>query len=121
MTSNGSDRADCPGTGWCVDAPAAAQLLNLARTAAPEKRDDAVDWAFAAMPDHKHPRLLKIRQLLDARDCQAADALLTQGLLQRPTDPSLSLLRAESLLIQGKARAANREIRLVLRRRSSRT
>ena len=98
-----------------VDRPSAVLLLRAARGAGAP--DDAIEWAFSAMPDRPAARRLRIEQLLAQKNYEAADALIAQGLRRRPTDPSLSLLRARSLFAQGKLDLADRELRLVLARR----
>ena len=100
-----------------VDRQSAVRLLRSARrVGAP---DEAIEWAFSAMPDHPAPRRLRIEQLLAQNNYEAADALIAQGIRRRPTDGSLSLLRARSLFAQGKLLSADRELRLVLARRPS--
>jgi tetratricopeptide (TPR) repeat protein len=84
---------------------------------APNDPDDAVEWAFSTMPDSLGARRLKIQMLLRQGNVEAADALVAQGLLQRPTNASLSYLRARSLFAQGKLEPAGRELRLVLAKR----
>ena len=99
-----------------VERSQAARLLQAAHAAGPDQ-DDAVDWAFTAMPDRRAARRLKIRQLLRHGDYEAANTLIAQGLLIRPTDAGLSLLRATSLFQQGRYGEAARELNLVLARR----
>jgi tetratricopeptide (TPR) repeat protein len=99
-----------------VDPVEAARLLRAARVAAPSGGED-VEWAFSAMPDRPCAQRLKIEQLLRHGDIEWADALIAQGLLQRPTDAGLTLLRARSLFAQGKLDRAQRELRLVLAKR----
>ena len=98
-----------------VDRESAVRLLRAARGAGAP--DDAIEWAFSAMPDRPAARRLRIEQLLAHKNYEAADALIAQGLRRRPTDASLSLLRARSLFAQGTLLAADRELRLVLARR----
>ncbi len=105
------------GSGGSIGRLEAAHLLRASRSASPEQIDEAVDWAFAALPDRKHARLIAIRRMLHHGDTAMADAQISQGLLQKPTDPSLTLLHAQSLFMQGQPRRAEREIRLVLKQR----
>jgi tetratricopeptide (TPR) repeat protein len=93
-----------------LDRATAARLLRDARRGV----DETVDWAFSMMPDSPGARRLKIKQLLHHGDTESADALIAHGLLQRPTNASLCLLRARSLFAQQKLNAANHELRLVL-------
>ncbi len=106
-----------------IDPVEAARLLREARAAhgtnGGHDAGDAVDWAFASLPDRRHPRRLKVEALLRERDVEAADAMIAQGLLLRPDDPGLMFLRARSLLIQHDLLAAEREIARVLDRRPS--
>ncbi|MHC4785394.1 MAG: tetratricopeptide repeat protein [Planctomycetota bacterium] len=103
----------------------AARLLRDARRLGPEGRqnlagadaDEAVEWAYSTMPDSLGARRLKIQMLLRQGNLEAADTLIAQGLLQRPTNASLSYLRARSLFAQGKLAPARRELRLVLAKR----
>lgn len=95
---------------------AAARLLRAARSPHGDA-EDAVEWAFALIPDSPAARRLKIELLLAHGDLDAADALIAQGLLRRPTDPALCHQRARSLLARGDLRQANAELRLVLARR----
>ena len=87
-----------------------------ARAAGPDEPED-VEWTFAAMPDSPSAQRLKIELLLRHGDTESADALIARGLLQRPTDAGLTLLRARSLFAQGKLDRARRELRLVLAKR----
>lgn len=98
-----------------VDRPTAAVLLRAARRA--DAADDAIEWAFTVMADRNPVRRLRIKQLLAHEDFEAADTLIAQGLRRRPTDASLSLLRARSLYAQDRLEPAGRELRLVLARR----
>jgi len=111
-----------------LDRQAAARLLRDARPLGPEGRqnlagtdarnaDEAVEWAFTTIPDSLGARRLKIQMLLRQGNLEAADTLIAQGLLQRPTNASLSYLRARSLFAQGKLAPASRELRLVLAKR----
>jgi len=100
-----------------IDRMEAARVLRAARRAAAEKADEAIDWSFACMPDRRGPCRLKIQRLLDQGNTEAADALIGQGLLQRPNDPSLGLLRARSLATQGLLTHADRGLRQVLSQR----
>lgn len=100
----------------------AAQLLKLARTqGGGDVVNEAIDWAFAAMPDRAIVQRLKIRSLMRTGQFEAADALLAQALLIYPLDPVLSVLRAERLLSRGRPDSATREIELVLARHPHRT
>lgn len=100
--------------GEAADRLEAARLLRAARTAAGTGRHTAAEQALALHPDGRHARRLLIDALLDTGDTAAADHLIAEGLLQRPTDAALSRLRARSLLAQGDHRGAEREIRLAL-------
>ena len=99
-----------------VDRLTAAVLLRAARRA--DAADDTIEWASTIMPDRNPVRRLRIQQLLAHGNFEAADALIAQGLRRRPTDASLSLLRARSLFAQDRFDSAGRELRLVLTRRS---
>jgi len=114
MTRPSPHRDARPAQAPTIDRAEAAGLLRAARTAGPEQVDEAVGWAFAALPDHKHARILAIERHLAQGDTEMADVLLTRGLLLRPTDASLTRLRARSLLMQGDAAEAGKEIRLAL-------
>ena len=92
----------------------AADLLRAARAVPVGDDAEAIDWAFLAMPDSIPARRLKIEHLLRQGDNDLADALLAQGLLQHPTNPSLTLLRARRLYAQGQVRHAEGELRIVL-------
>jgi tetratricopeptide (TPR) repeat protein len=98
-----------------IDRPAAAVLLHAAHIT--DASDESIEWAFTAMPDRRAAQRLRIGQLLAHGDYEAADALIGSGLRKRPTDASLSLLRARSLFAQDKFDAAAREMRLVLAQR----
>jgi tetratricopeptide (TPR) repeat protein len=103
-----------------IDREAAARLLRDAHRVLgddSDDADDAVEWAFSALPDSLGARRLKIEMLLRQGNLEAADTLIAQGLLQRPTNASLSCLRARSLFAQEKLALAGRELRLVLSRR----
>ena len=101
-----------------IDRAAAAVLLRAAHvTHGTDASDEAIEWAFTVMPDRRAAQRLRIGQLLTHGNYEAADALLGRGLRRRPTDASLSLLRARSLFAQDKFDAAAREIRLVLAQR----
>jgi tetratricopeptide (TPR) repeat protein len=104
--------------GQAIDRQEAAALLRAARAGAIEPLDDSTEWALTALPGCRHARRLAIQRLLQAGDTEAADALITQGLLIRPTDPLLTRLRAESLFMQGETRLAEKEIGLALDRRA---
>jgi len=97
-----------------LDREAAARLLRDARS---NDAGDAVEWAYLTVPECLGARRLKIRMLLRQGNHEAADALIAQGLLQLPTNASLSYLRARSLFAQGKLEPAGRELRLVLAKR----
>ncbi|MCZ6542197.1 MAG: hypothetical protein O6768_00875, partial [Planctomycetota bacterium] len=99
-----------------VDRVMAARLLRTARSAAPDD-DDSVEWALSAMPDSLCTRKLKIELLLRRGDIESASALITQGLLLRPTDAALGLLRARSFYAQGQFDRAGRELGLVIAKR----
>jgi len=92
----------------------AAQLLKLARHGSGDVVSEAVDWAYAAMPDRVIVQRLKVRSLLRTGQFESADALLAQALLIYPTDHVLSTMRAERLLHKGRLESAAREIELVL-------
>ncbi|MDY7109984.1 MAG: hypothetical protein SYC29_15235, partial [Planctomycetota bacterium] len=100
-----------------VDHGQAAELLRAARAAGLDTRNDSVEWALSMLPWNRHVRRLAIRRLLHAGNTDAADALIAQGLLIEPTDPVLTRLRAESLLMQGDTRLAEKEIALALEKR----
>ncbi|MCZ6493959.1 MAG: hypothetical protein O6933_07750 [Planctomycetota bacterium] len=99
-----------------VDRVMAARLLRTARSAAPDD-DDSVEWALSAMPDSLCTRKLKIELLLRRGDIESASALIAQGLLLRPTDAALGLLRARSFYAQGHFDRAGRELGLVIAKR----
>ena len=98
-----------------IDRAAAAVLLHAAHVT--NASDEAIEWAFTVMPDRRAAQRLRIGQLLTHGNYEAADALIGRGLRRRPTDASLSLLRARSLFAQDKLEAAAREMRLVLAQR----
>ncbi len=98
-----------------IDRAAAAVLLHAAHVT--DASDEAIEWAFTVMPDRRAAQRLRIGQLLTHGNYEAADALIGRGLRRRPTDASLSLLRARSLFAQEKFEAAAREMRLVLAQR----
>jgi len=98
----------------------AAQLLKLARSGAGEVVAEAIDWAYAAMPDRAIVHRLKIRSLLRNGNHESADAAIAQSLLLYPVDPVLSTMRAERLLAKGQLESASREIGLVLARHPER-
>ena len=87
-----------------------------APVACPEA-DEAADWAIATLPTSRAARRLKIARLLAADDAPSADAVLMQGLLARPNDPSLLTIRAQRLLAVGQNVAAREAIQLVLHTR----
>ena len=97
-----------------IDRAEAARLLRTARSAALDGDGDAIDWAFSAIPESVAARRRKIEHALHHGDTDSADALIAQGLLLRPTNPSLTLLRARRLYAQGHVRRAKDELRLVL-------
>ncbi len=113
------DRRKCVGGGFdqTIDRAEAARLLREVRSAGEDRIDEAIEWAFAALPERKHVRRLAVQRHLENGNTEMADALAAQGLLLRPTDPSLAMLRARSLLMQGEPRGADREIELVLSQR----
>jgi tetratricopeptide (TPR) repeat protein len=92
----------------------AAQLLKLARGIGGDVVAEAVDWAYAAMPDRAIVQRLKARSLLRTGQLEEADALIAQALLIYPTDPVLSTMRAERLLAKGRLGSATSEIDLVI-------
>ncbi len=96
---------------------AAARLLREARRAVGDDVAEAVDWAFSQLPDSLGARRLKIQQLVDQGDLESASVLVAQGLLQRPTDASLTLWRARILYRRDQFEQCARELRLVLARR----
>jgi len=98
-----------------IDRAAAAVLLHAAHIT--DTSDESIEWAFTAMPDRRAALRLRIGQLLTHGNYEDADALIGRGLRKRPTDASLSLLRARSLFAQDKLDAASREMRLVLAQR----
>lgn len=101
-----------------LDRVEAAHLLRRACVAARAGgADEAVDWAFSALPDSPAARRLKIQMLLRQDNLEAAEALVAQGLLLRPTDASLSLLRARCLFARRRFQTAARELHLVLAKR----
>ncbi len=97
-----------------LDRKDAAGLLRAARAVTTGDDAEAIDWAFLAMPDSVPARRLKIEHLLWQGDNDMAGTLIAQGLLQHPTNPSLTLLRARRLYAQGKVRQAEAELRMVL-------
>lgn len=92
----------------------AAQLLKLARSEGGDVVTEAIDWAYAAMPERAIVQRLKARSLMQTGYFEAADAVIAQALLLYPTDPVLSVLRAERLLAKGQLESAAREVNLVL-------
>ncbi len=96
---------------------AAARLLREARLADSHDVAEMADWAFSQMPDSLPARRLRIQQLVDQGDLESASVLVAQGLLQRPTDASLTLWRARILHRQDAFEQCARELRLVLARR----
>jgi len=117
MTRGGVPREATSGATSSLDRVEAARLLRAARSSDLTGENEAVEWAFAAMPDSRHARLLAARQRLACDDTEMADALLIRGLLQRPSDPSYTALRARSLLMQGKLSEADKEIGLAVSER----
>lgn len=99
-----------------IDRKQAAALLQEARNAEGSVADDAIDRAFAQLPDSPGARSLKIKQLINQDDLDEAGAVIAQGLLQRPTNASLTLLRAQVLYAQGKYDECEHELRLLLLR-----
>ena len=100
-----------------VERHAAARLLRKSRQADPIDAAEMVDWAFSQLPDSLPARRSKIQQLVDQGDLESASVLVAQGLLQRPTDASLTLWRARILHRQEAFEQCARELRLVLARR----
>lgn len=101
-----------------IDRKQAAALLRSARAGGLDAHSDSADWALSALPGNRHARRLAIQRLLHVGNIDAADALITQGLLSQPTDPLLTRLRAESLFMQGETLLAEKEIGLALERRA---
>jgi tetratricopeptide (TPR) repeat protein len=95
----------------------ASRLLRAARASGRGKGCDAVDWAFAALPESRAACRLKIACLLADGDYETADGLIARGLLARPDDVSLMQQRVECLLGRGLAFRASVEVKLLLRRR----
>jgi len=100
-----------------VERHAAARLLRKARLADSHDAGEMADWAFSQLPDSLPARRLRIHQLVDQGDLESASVLVAQGLLQRPTDASLTLWRARILHRQEAFEQCARELRLVLARR----
>ncbi len=97
-----------------IDRTQAATLLQEARNAEGSVANDAIDRAFAQLTDSPGARSLKIKQLINQDDLDEAGAVIAQGLLQRPTNASLTLLRAQVLYAQGKYDDCAHELRLLL-------
>lgn len=97
-----------------IDRIQAATLLQEARNAKDSVANDAIDRAFAQLPDSPGAKSLKIKQLINQDDLDEAGAVIAQGLLQRPTNASLTLLRAQVLFAQGKYDDCAHELRLLL-------
>ena len=91
----------------------AARLLRAAQAAALDD-GEAIDWAYLALPGSPAARRLKIQMLLAQGDNQGAETLIAQGLLWRPTDPGLTLLRARAQYNRGRIDEARDELKLVL-------
>jgi thioredoxin-like negative regulator of GroEL len=102
------------------DRTAAARLLRAAATPGPG-RSEQVEWAFWTLPDSRPARRLQIESLIDQGDREAALALIGQGLLRRPTDPALALLRARCLFDAGDSERAEGAIKIALARRPEHT
>ena len=100
-----------------IDRIQAATLLQEARNAEGSVANDAIDRAFAQLPESPGARILKIKQLINQDDLDEAGAVIAQGLLQRPTNASLTLLRAQVLYAQGKYDDCANELRLLLLKR----
>lgn len=96
-----------------LDRAEAARLLREAQASALDD-GEAIDWAYLALPGSPAARRLKIRMMLAQGDNQAAETLIAQGLLWRPTDAGLSLLRARALYTSGRIDEARDELKLVL-------
>ena len=69
------------------------------------------------MPESASARRAWIERLIADRDFEGADSLIARGLLNRPTDAALTLLRARSLFAQARHEDAARELNLVLDKR----
>ena len=104
-----------------IDRDAAARLLRAARRAARDGDDESIEWAFWDLPDNVAARRMKVDQLIAHSDYEAAEALIAQSLLRRPTDPSWALRRAQVLTETGKLDDAARELRLALIKRPTHT
>jgi len=99
------------------DRARAAALLHEARNTEGSDASDAIDWAYSYVPDSPGARRLKIKQLINHDNLDEAVAVIAQGLLQHPTNASLTLLRAQVLYVQEKYTQCDRELRLLLRKR----
>lgn len=95
----------------------AAILLREARNVLDIQTCETIDWAFSQIPDSPGARRLKIKQLISQDDLDAASALISQGLLQRPTNAALTLLRAQVLFGQENYGECELELRLLLLKR----
>ena len=100
-----------------IDRVQAAALLIEARNAKGSVAIEAIDWAFFQLPDSPGARSLKIKQLINQVEFDEAIAVIAHGLLQRPTNASLTLLRAQVLHAQRKYEECEHEIRLLLLKR----
>ena len=99
-----------------VDRLEAARLLRAAHVGGPQQHEH-VEWAFLTLPDSRQARHLQIESLIEQGDRNAALALIGQGLLHRPTDPSLAYLRARCLYHAGEWERADGVLRITLARR----
>lgn len=100
-----------------IDRVQAAALLQEAHHAKGSVASEAIDWAFFQLPDSPGARSLKIKQLINQVELDEAIAVIAHGLLQRPTNASLTLLRTQVLYAQGKYEECEHEIRLLLLKR----
>lgn len=100
-----------------IDRQQAARLLRDIRAASHDEMDELLDWALSYMPWSRPLQRLKIRRLLDQGDLEAAEALIAKGLLLRPTDPALTLLKGRALAGRERFPEAQAELRLALKQR----
>jgi thioredoxin-like negative regulator of GroEL len=84
----------------------AARLLRAARA----EGGEAIDWAWACLPESRQTLRLRVAQLIDAGDFEAVDALIARGRLRSPDDHGLRRLAARSLLARDRADEAAAEI-----------
>ena len=96
-----------------IDRVEAARMLHAIRAGGPE-RDEQIEWAACSLSDCRAVCRLMIDLHIDRGDVDAAMALIGQGLLRRPTDPSLALLRARALVARGDRAQADGPLRLAL-------